>query len=219
MNNKTKASRLSNFIAIMIAIVSIVGATIAWRVAIAASAAGNADTAGLLAELDQQDAESFATITVFGHLTAYASFVSDRALANVYDQLAAANPQRADYAAAASAFRLASNYALGILPAAYVDRNEKLNVARDRGETIARESIDKNIDPKPNFDNADKDRLKVQLLLVNLILLGVALVCLTLADAIRNLLRYLFLFAGIGAFAIGALGALIIELIFPYVVL
>lgn len=44
-------------------------------------------------------------------------------------------------------------------------------------------------------------------LLVSIILFGLALLCLTLADAIQNLLRYLFLFAGIGVLA-----ALFIEL-------
>ncbi|HEY6043206.1 MAG TPA: hypothetical protein VIX58_13835 [Anaerolineae bacterium] len=217
MDPETKASRLSSFISVLIAIVSIVGALIAWRVALASSAAGNADTAGLLATVAREDVETRATILLYGHLTAYASYVGNRTLADTYDALARGNPQRTDYAAYAHAFRLAANYALYMIPSEYIDRNKELEVARDRGETIARESLDTNLDSRSNFDEADKARVRVQLLLINLILLGGALLFLTLADAIQNFLRYLFLLAGIGSFLIGTFGALFIELLFPIV--
>ena len=219
MDPETKSRRLSSFISVLIAIVSIAGALIAWRVALASSAAGNADTAGLLATVAREDIETRATILLYGHLTAYVSYAANHTLADSYDALARGNPQRADYAALAGAFRLATNYALNMIPSQYLDRDQKLERARDRGETIARESLDTNLDSRSNFAEADKARVRVQLLLVNLILLGGALLFLTLADAIRNFLRYPFLLLGIGVFLIGSIGALLVELLFPFVTL
>lgn len=219
MDPETQSSRFSSLVSVVIAIVSIAGALIAWRVALASNAAGNADTAGLLATVAREDIETRATILLYGHLTAYASYAANHTLGDSYDALARGNPQRTDYAALAGAFRLAENYALNLIPGQYLDRDQKLEQSRDRGETIARESLDTNLDSRSNFAEADKARVRVQFLLINLILLGGALVFLTLADAIRNFMRYLFLLLGLGLFLIGSIGALLIELLFPFVTL
>src|SRR5919202_1464552 len=64
--------RISTLIAILIAVVSVVGALVAWRVAVASSVAGNADTDGLLAAVDRENAITEAYTTLYGHLAAYA---------------------------------------------------------------------------------------------------------------------------------------------------
>lgn len=202
----------STAIVLLIAVVSIVGAIVTWRVSVALSDAGTADTLGILAVVEKEDVTTRATITLVGHLTAYAAFVRDDALAKSYAEVSQANPQRTDLSTFALAFRAAANYAQNAIPAAYFDRNQKLDRQRDLGEQIAQGSLGKDVDPQLHFSAADASRAKAGWLLVSITLFGFALLCLTLADAIQNLLRYLFFFAGVGFFAIGALAALFIEL-------
>ena len=56
------SNRFSNMVAILIALVTTIGAIIAWRVAVASSDAGSADTTGLLVAVDREDATTQATL-------------------------------------------------------------------------------------------------------------------------------------------------------------
>ncbi len=201
------SQRFSNMVAVLIALVTVVGAIIAWRVAVASSDAGSADTTGLLAAVDKEDATTEATITATGHQTAYAAFLRDDSLANAMYALGG------ELTTAADALEAAANRTLDYIPRAYIDRKLNLNVQRDIGENLAESTVNKDINAQPHFAAADAARGKAQLLLFVLIWLGIALLLLTLADAIRNPLRYLFLLGGLGILALGTLAAALIEAI------
>ncbi len=211
--NNPESNNLSTAIAILIAVVTVIGAITAWRVAVALSDAGTADTLGLLATVEKEDVTTQATITLAGHRMAYTAFVRDDALATAFDDLHAANPDRGDLSNLSEAFRLAANYAREFIPAAYLDRDETLDRTRDLGENVAQLALARDINPQPHFDSADGSRYKAQWLLATIILLGVVLILLTLADALLSLLRYLVLTAALGLFGISALLLIYIELI------
>ncbi|MCA1553902.1 MAG: hypothetical protein LC737_05945, partial [Chloroflexi bacterium] len=185
-----EGNRFSNMVAVLIALVTVVGAIVAWRVSVALSDAGSADTAGLLAVVDNEDATTHATIFALGHQTAYAAFLRDdrlsRALRALGDQ----------YTVLANSLDQAATRALDYIPRAYLDREENYNVQRDVGEDVAESTINKDVNSKAKFDAADVSRGKAQWLLLMLIGLGGALLMLTSADAIQNALRYLFLVLG-----------------------
>lgn len=201
-------SRYSTFVAIMIALVSVVGAIVAWRVAVASSDAGSADTRGLLATVDKEDATTKATIFAIGHQTAFAAFRRNDALSEAFYALGGADRNRI-----AAAFEAAANRTLDFIPRAYLNRQDELDVQRDMGEEIAQATVNKDINAQPYFDAADAARVKVQWLLFDLIWLGVALLLLTLADAIQNPLRYVCLIGGLGIFVLGTLVAALIEIL------
>ncbi len=209
----SESDNLSTAIAVLIAIVTVIGALTAWRVAVALSDAGTADTLGLLAAVEKEDVTTQATITLTGHRMAYVAYVRDDALANSFDDLYAANPLRGDLSNFSYAFRLAANYAREFIPATYLDRDEKLDRTRDLGENIAQLALARDINPQPHFDTSDTGRLKAQWLLATIILLGVVLILLTLADAIQNFLRYLVLVSALGLFGISVLLFAYIEFI------
>ncbi len=203
--NTPESNNLSTAIAILIAIVTVVGAIAAWRVAVSMSDAGTADTLGLLAAVEKEDVTTQATITVAGHRMAYTAYVRDDALATSFDEVYGANADRGDLSNLSYAFRLAANYALDFIPANYVGRDEKLDISRDLGENIAQLALARDINPQPHFDAADTSRTKALWLLTTVILLGVVLILLTLADAVQNFLRYVILAAGLGLFGISTL--------------
>jgi uncharacterized integral membrane protein len=210
---ESSSDRFDTVVAVLIAVVTVVGAVVAWRVSVALNDGAGADTRGILATVEREDVTTRAAITLMGHRTAYAAFVSDDALARAYSDLARANPKDADLSNFASAFRLAANYALYPIPAQYLDRDRQLDQERDLGENIAQYSINKDIEPQPHFAAADQSRQKAGWLLINVILLGMALILLTTANAVESRLRYLFLLASLLFLLISALAALLIELV------
>ena len=202
-------SRFSTFVSVLIAFVAVLGAILAWRVAVASSNASSADTRGLLAEVDRADVTLQASVTVFGHKAVYASFVTDKALGDAFASLGS------DYQPLSFAFKSAAAHSLDFLPRVYLDRDEKFDVARDLGETEADISLNQDINPQPQYNAADSSRTKSLWLLGDLIWLSGALVALTLADAIRHPLRYFFLLGAIGILFSGSLAAILIERAIP----
>lgn len=199
------SNRFSNMVAILIALVTTIGAIIAWRVAVASSDAGSADTTGLLVAVDREDATTQATLKAIGHQTAYAAFVHDDALSNALTEVGD------QFSVLSDALKAAANRTLDYVPRAYIDRNENLDVQRDLGENLAQETLSKDVNPQPHFASADLARSKAQWLLFVLIWFGVALVLLTMADAIQNPLRYALLAGGLGIFVFGTISAAVIE--------
>ena len=211
-NTTTRSDLFKTLVSVFIAVITVVGAIIAWRTTVALGTAGGGRTAGLLALAEKEDATSRANNMVLSYLDSYAAYVRDHSLAEAYQSLADANPDRADLSNSASAFRSAANYALDQIPAIYVDRNHNLDRERLLEEYVAEYSKDKDVEPQPHFSAADTSRRKAEWLFISLILLGVALVLLTLADAIENPLRYLCFLAAVGIFLTGTLAMLLIEL-------
>lgn len=206
-HSEEASSRYSTFVAITIALVSVVGAVIAWRVSVAAGDAGSADMRGVLALVDDATALTQASSIVLGHQISFAAFkVNDR----LADELAPVS----QFAEVAEAFRSAAKRARNdYIPQAYIDRHEMLDASRDLAQNREISGYKKDTHPQPHFDAADRARLKAIWMMFALVWLGVAIVCLTLADAIRNALRYVFLVLGLGVFALGGLLAILVEIV------
>jgi hypothetical protein len=105
----------------------------------------------------------------------------------------------------------AADTARSFVPQQYLNRNNEFDQERDIGETLANRALQHDTYPEPHFKIADDNRAKAEWLLFILVFLGVAFVLLTLADAIKNPLRYLLLLSGISIFFVGTIAALLIE--------
>lgn len=211
-DSESRSDHFHTLVAILIALLAVAGATISWRVAMTSDQANRSDGAGLRAMTEREDITLRAQIILTEHLTAYASYLKNDALADAYKALARANPERTDLADYASVFRYAANQALDAIPQRYLDREERLMRERDLGAHIAQEARSKDIEPQPHFARADAYRQKIRLLLVTIFSLSLAAFLLTIADAMRNPLRYLFLFGGAAVFVLAILAALLIEI-------
>lgn len=216
-----RQDKLGMWLAVLIAFLSLTSALIAWRVADAASAANNADADGMLAAVDAEDAKTAAKITVLGNLTAYARAVQHEALKKQFDALAA----RTDDPELKELLEHQSNYLdsaatrdRDFLPAEYVNRAGVYNAVRDYGETLADNSRRHDVLPERHFTRANLYRVKAELLLGILIALGIAFVLLTLADAIQRPVRFFLLMGGIVFLVVATLSALVIELVYKFIV-
>ncbi len=217
-SSSDSTDRISQFIAILIAIVSVFAAIGAWRVAVATSAAGNADADGLLATVDRENALTGANVTVYGRMFAYARAVADDAIANALQPIAD-NTTDADLKARLEQERnsriAGANQLRFSIPQQYLDRNQKYDLERDIGETTADLTLERDTFPNPHFDLADLERAKAQWLLIFVVSLGVSFVLLTLADAIKNPLRYAFLVLAFFIFVISVCGGILVDTFGP----
>jgi hypothetical protein len=212
-----KPDRFGTVIAILIALVSVVGAIMAWRVATMLDEAGGADSAGIRALTNNEDVTTRAEIILTEHLNSYIAYLENDSLATAYTALARANTGRTDLDRYASAFQSAANHAQDKIPQSYIDREGHLDRLRDLGEHIAQDARNIDVAPQPHFARGDAERQQAMWMFATVILFGVVLVLLTTAEAIQNWLRYLFLVGGVVLFVIAALVELLVEFLNAFV--
>jgi hypothetical protein len=209
-------NRIGTVIAILIAIVSTVAALGAWRVAVATTNAGDADTEGLLAAVDRENAFTEAYILLYGHLNAYAHAVRHdavaRALKTVEDTttdtaLKARLKQERD------GLIYAANTQRYAIPQQYLDRDQKFDQERDVGETIADAALERDTFPEPHFARADAERAQGEWLHIFLVVLALAFVFLTLADAIKHPVRYGLVFLAVFVLAVAVIGGIVVDFV------
>jgi len=201
------SSRYSTFLAIMIAVVSVIGAFIAWRGSVAFSNAGSADTRGVLALVDDQMVQAQAGSVVLGDKIGFAAFKANERVSTLLEQVPG-------YEEVAAAFRAAARSARDdYIRQSYIDRREAFDESRALAQTREQLSFKKDLHPQPHFDEADQARTKGGWMLFALVWFGAAIVCMTLADAIQNAMRHIFFVLGLGMFVLGSVLAVIVEIV------
>ncbi|HLF03299.1 MAG TPA: hypothetical protein VI547_15050 [Anaerolineales bacterium] len=211
-----KESRLETIVAILIAVVTVIGAVVAWRASVAADGAGDADFAGLKASLNAEETRALNFVNAYEHYGAYINYSRYLRLGNaVADDLSNGVAQTEAEAfwldrQRAESFDLA-NANQELFPNRFLGRDGSYGVQRELGEAWADASKEKDLDPNPHYAEADKLREKTNLLLSTLTLLGVGLVFFTLVEAVGERGRYpligLALLFSIG----GTVAAIVIE--------
>jgi hypothetical protein len=212
-----KESKLETLVAILIALVTVIGAVVAWRASVAADGAGDADFAGLQASLNAEEARALNNINAYEHYGAYVNYSRNLQLGNALADELADNAVLSEEAAfmldrqRAEAYDIA-NANQDLFPNRFLNRNGDYNVARDVGEAWADAAKQKDLDPNPHYVQADNLRLKTNLLLATLALLGVGLVFFTLVEAAGERWQMIMVSLG-GVFsAAGTILAIMIDL-------
>ncbi len=205
--------RFSTFVAILIALVTVVGAVGSYRIASILDEAGGADSAGLRALTHWQDSSTKAQILAIGQQFAFAAYKETNSLADSYDDLASANAGSTDLSLYGDAFRSESYHAQSKLDSSAVDRDGNLNIWRFIASHVARDQRDTDMESEPHFVRADVERQLAMWLYATLGLFGVVLILLTLSEAFQNWLRFPFVVAASGIFVGAVLVGLFIELV------
>jgi hypothetical protein len=157
-NPKTRPDLFGTLVAGLIAPVTVIGAITTWRIATILDGAGGADSAGIRALSNKEDATMHATILLVEHLTSYAAYVQNHSLADSYDEFALTSPGQVDFSTLAGAFRNAENQAWDAIPQAYINREGQLDQKRDLGEHIAQDARSTDVDPQPHSNGRISSR-------------------------------------------------------------
>jgi hypothetical protein len=147
-------SRWQTLAAVLIALVTVAGALVAWRAAVAADAAGDADFAGVQATLNREETRALNTVDAYeayGAFTAYQRhnalgdlIAQDQANVATEDEALLLESERAD----AHDLALASQH---LFPNRFLNRDGTYSVQRQLGELWADAAREKNLNPEPQF--------------------------------------------------------------------
>lgn len=214
MESKTeRTQRLETVVAILIAIATVLGAVVAWRSSIADDGAGDADFAGLRASVRAEETRALNYVNAYENYGAYANYwrygelgnLIEADLANTSEQEALElERQRAD-----SHDLSISNQRL--FPNKFLDRDGSYNVKRQMGEMWADAAKENDLNPDPQFVEADQLRAKATWLLAAAAILAVALVFYTLVETFGDRMKYVMVVLGSLCMIAGTAFALFIE--------
>jgi len=211
-------NRLSTFVALLIAAVSVAGAVVTWRASVSADGAGDADVAGIRATINLTETKALAAVKGYSDYASFTEYYKYRETGNQLEKEITELPADAtEEQVAALNNELADTYDLttasGVaFPNDYLNRDGTYALSRQTGEFVANASRERDINPQPSFDEADGLRDHTNRLLVALSVLVIALVFYTLIEATDNTkLKYLLLVAGTGIFLAGVIGAYMLE--------
>jgi hypothetical protein len=206
-------------VAILIAVVSIVGAVLAWRAAQAGSSAADADVRGTVSIINRNQALVASDADMYRNLSTYLQV-------RIHDMLSLS--LFADYERRASDDpKLSSLWDEGwtevFVAEAYLDQvNVRPEYIRPDGSydgkaaqdiDMATRSLGSDFDPQGrHFAQADRLRTKVLWLVGLALVLSVTLLCYTVATVIQRRVKYVFFAVGSVIFVLVIAAAIVVEL-------
>lgn len=192
-------ARFRTVVSILIAVVSIIGAFVAWRLATAAGEAGGEDTAGLTATLNREQADVLGDTDVYREYAAYSIYQKYNQLGDLIaeDQRTLVDDPAVSeeaYGALDRQKREAWDLAIDVQGLFFDTRFLKpedgsFDIERRRAEAAVGYERNLDLDPEAHFDNADDARLKARWLAGALIVLALSLLTYTVARKAASALR------------------------------
>ena len=214
MESKAERSqRLETVVAILIAFVTVIGAVVAWRSSVADDGAGDADFAGLRASVRAEETRALNSVNAYENYGAYMNYRRYNEMGNLIeaDQANAPEQEKSELER-----QRADNNDLSIsnqrlFPNKFLDRDGSYNVKRQMGEMWADAAKENDLNPDPQFVEADQLRDKANWLLAAVAILAIALIFYTLVESFGDRMRYVMVALGSLCMVAGTVFALFIE--------
>lgn len=208
-----RSRRLETVVAILIAVTTVFGALVAWRSSIADDGAGDADFAGLRASVSAEETRALNYVNAYESYGAYANYKRYQDMGNLVEAAQADAPEAQ---AALLERERADSQDLSIsnqrlFPNKFLDRDGSYNVSRQLGEMWADAAKENDLNPDPQFAEAEQLRGKSASLLIAATVLAIALVFYTLVEVFGS--RGQYVMAGLGSLCLiaGTVFALLVE--------
>lgn len=216
---KEAGERFKTFVAVLIAIVSLVGAILAWRISVADSLAADSDVSGTVSIINRNQALAASEADMYRNLWTYLQvrihdLVSDD-LVREAQQYPGADPTRDRlWDESWTEIFVAEAYLeqVNIRPE-YIRPDGSYDGQAAQDIDLAHRALAADLDPQGRyFRQADQLRLKAQWLIALASVLSIALVSYTLAEVITHASKYVFLALGSAVFVLAVLGLILVEL-------
>jgi hypothetical protein len=208
-----QSQRLETIVAILIALATVIGAVVAWRSSVADDGAGDADFAGLRASVRAEETRALNYVNAYEN---YGSYISYRRYNDMGDLLEADAAGASREAADQLERQRADNHDLSLtserlFPNKFLDRDGSYNLKRQLGEMWADAAKENDLNPDPQFAEAEQLRSKANWLLLAVTILAVALVFYTLVESFGKRMQYVMVVLGTLCMLAGTAFALMIE--------
>jgi hypothetical protein len=199
-------NRFQTVMAILIALVTLIGAALASRTALVGVDAGDEDFYGLAASLNSEETKAVNAVTMYGNYRAYTAFTRYNELGDLISADRDQITDTVEYDGLTSQMNEAWSLAVDVnyfFPTRYLNRDGLYDVERELGESWAEAASQKDLYPEPHFAAANALRGKVSRLLTIIIILTAAVWFFTLAQSLKHVMRYVFAVGGIGLILVG----------------
>jgi hypothetical protein len=210
--------RFQVFVAFLIAIVSIVGAVLAFRITVAAGNAADEDVSGIVSSVNLHQARVASEADLYRDLRVYLQV-------RIHDQVSQALIAERDLYPNEAPIRdelwdegwtethVAESYLdqLDLSPEV-LHSDGSYNAQAYLDIQGAHRALEADFNREGHFAEAERLRTKVQLLMGVAFILGLALFFYTLAEVITHGSKYIFVVLGSGVFAVALVAILVIEL-------
>lgn len=184
--------RVMTVMAVLVAIVTVLGAYVAWRSSVVEDASGDADFAGLRALLNTEETRALNNVNAYEDYRAFTSYQ----LSSLQGDLIAVDMESAgeDEVDVLDAQR-AQAHDLAIaqqstFPNRFLNRDGTYGVQRQLGEMWADAAKDRDLNAEPQFAEADKLRSRANVLLLWVTVMGLGLVVYTVVESVTDKLRW-----------------------------
>jgi hypothetical protein len=205
-----ESNRFKSFVAVLVAIVTVLGALTAGLAAKASSNAGDEDFAGMGAAISSQKADLINEVNAYEHYRAYTTYVRYFELgfllndpnADEKTKQTLNNQQR-------EVWGVADGIMSTFFQARYINPNGTYDLDRELQEARAEDEQINDLNFAPYFDKADSSRARSSFLVGNMIVFAVSFWFLTLAQVMENRFKYFMALFGILLGLAGILGIFI----------
>jgi len=215
VSSTESGSRFKIIMAVLIALVTVVGAGAAWRSALIDDEAGDEDFAGLAAAVSAEETHTSSNTTMYANYRAYTVYVRYDELGNsIAEDLPGVSESEADALQhQMKEARILARGASWFFPDRYLNRDGTYDTDRELGEAWALAAQQKDLYPEQHFARADRLRAKSSWLVAIIILLTVSVWFYTLAEGIDHPIKYVLALGGTGFLLVGAATAVIQEIL------
>ncbi|MBI3913302.1 MAG: hypothetical protein HY327_03845 [Chloroflexi bacterium] len=209
-----RGERFKTIMALMMALVTIIGAGVAWRAALADDEAGDTDYYGWTAAIATEETVALHNARLYQHYGSYTAYTRYAELGDRLDDDLESAPRAQQpllERLRTEAWDVADTIA-GFFPLRYVNHDGTYNSNRELGEQMAEASQQKDLNPERHYTKADGLRDKSTKLFYLLVGMALSLWFFTLAEAVENRAKYLFALLGTALVVIGSVAALAVEM-------
>lgn len=197
-------------VAVLVAVVTVLGAMAACLATVATSDAGDMDFAGLDASIRAQKAEIINEVIAYEHYRAFTNYIRyDQLGILLYDPNADETTDLRNGALQRELWGVASGISSVFFSPRYIDSNGNYDIQRELDEAWAQDSQSEDLDAQPFFDKSDKFRRRSSFLTADMIVFAVSFWFLTIAQVTEKKIKYLWAGLGILFGLAGILGILI----------
>lgn len=211
--NAERSQRLETIVAILIALATVIGAVVAWRSSVADDGGGDADFAGLRALVRAEETRALNDVNAYEDYAAYINYKRYEQQGNLIadDQANASEEEAAILESQRADAQDLSISNQRLFPNKFLDRDGSYNVKREIGEMWSDAAKENDLNPGPQFAEADQLRTKANSLLVAVTILAIALVFYTLVESVGARMQYVMVALGSLCMVAGTVFALFVE--------
>lgn len=205
-----KSEKFKSNMAVLIALVTVLGAMAACLATVAASGAGDEDFAGLDASIRAQKAEIINRVNAYEHYRAYTSYVRYNELGNLlYNPEADEGIDIQNGALQQEVWGVASGLSSVFFSPRYINADGVYDIQRELEEAWAEDTQAEDLNSQPYFEKSDQLRRRSSFLTADMIVFAFSFWFFTLAQATNKNIKYLWAILGILFGFAGVLGILV----------